>query len=103
MKLLKWENLPPDLQTDEVKAYYDVLKKKKFSLFLKRSFDIFASLVLLLFLSPVFLIITIAIKINSKGPVFFRQIRVTQYGKKFYIHKFRTMRVGADKESQITV
>lgn len=103
MKLLKWEKLPPDLQTNEIKAYYDVLKKKTFSLFLKRAFDIFASLILLLFLSPVFLMITIAIKINSKGPVFFRQIRVTQYGKRFYIHKFRTMRVGADKESQITV
>ncbi len=103
MILKKWEKLPPEMQTDEVKKYYDILKKKSVSLFFKRAFDIFASLVLLIILSPVFLILAIAIKIDSRGPVFYRQTRVTQYGKKFRIFKFRTMVQNADKGSQVTV
>ena len=103
MLLKKWEQLPPEMQTDEVRKYYDILEKKQGSLFFKRVFDIVASLVLLVILSPVFLILAVAIKLDSKGPVFYRQERVTQYGKHFYIHKFRTMIQNADEGSQVTV
>lgn len=103
MMLKKWEQLPKEMQTEEVRKYYDILKKKKVSLFFKRVFDIFASAVMLIVLSPVFLILAIAIKIDSKGPVFYRQVRVTQYNKKFKIFKFRSMVQNADKGSQVTV
>ncbi|MBO5859554.1 MAG: sugar transferase [Clostridia bacterium] len=101
--LKKWDKLPPEMQIPEVRKYYDVLKKKKFSLFLKRLFDITVSFILLVLLSPVFLILAIAIKLDSKGPVFYRQTRVTQYGKEFRIFKFRSMVTDADKGSLLTV
>ena len=91
------------MQTEEVKKYYDILSKRKTSLVLKRIFDLVASFAALILLSPVFLIVAIAIKIDSPGPVFFRQERVTQYGRHFRIHKFRTMVRNADKGSQVTV
>lgn len=70
---------------------------------LKRIFDITLSLFGLIILLPFMLIIAILIKIDSKGPVFFKQIRVTKNRKEFKIFKYRTMRVGSDKYSQITV
>ena len=97
MRLIKWEKLPVEMQTDEVKKYYDILRKKRCALFFKRAFDIVVSLLMLIVLSPVFLILAIAIKLDSKGPVFYRQLRVTQYGKRFRIFKFRTMVQNADK------
>ncbi len=97
MRIIKWDKLPEEMKTEEVKKYYDILKKKKFSLFFKRLFDFFVSLIMLIILSPIFLILAIAIKIDSPGPVFYRQVRVTQYGKKFRIFKFRTMVNNADK------
>lgn len=104
MRLLKWEKLPLDMQTDAVRQYYQILKKKKCSLFFKRLFDIFISGLMLIILSPIFLFLAIVIKIDSKGPVFYRQVRVTQYGKIFQIHKFRTMVQNADKiGTQVTV
>lgn len=103
MRLRKWENLPPEMQTEEVRKYYDILKKKRVSLFFKRLFDICISLVLLIVLSPIFLVLSIAIKTDSKGPVFYRQTRVTQYNREFRIFKFRSMVQGADKGSQVTV
>lgn len=103
MLLKKWEQLPPEMQTEEVRKYYDILKKKQVSLFFKRMFDIAVSSIMLIILSPVFLILAIAIKIDSKGPVFYRQVRVTQYNKKFRIFKFRSMIQDADKGSQVTV
>ncbi len=103
MKIISWDKLPPDMQTDEVRRYYDILVKRRGSLVLKRIFDIVVSVFLLLLLSPIFLILAIAIKIDSRGPVFYRQERVTQYGRIFRIHKFRTMVVNADKGSQVTV
>lgn len=103
MMLKKWEDLPVEMQTDEVRKYYDILKKKRLGLFFKRVFDIVVSLLLLLILSPVFLILAIAIKIDSKGPVFYRQVRITQYNKKFRIFKFRSMVQNADRGSQVTV
>lgn len=103
MKIVKWDDLPKEMRVDEVKKYYDILSKKKCSLFFKRVFDIVFSTFLILLLLPFWLLLAIAIKIDSPGPVFYRQERVTQYGESFYIHKFRTMIEGADKSSQITV
>lgn len=82
----------------------EILKKRKIQLVLKRIFDIVVSFIGLLILSPIFLIIAIVIKLNSKGPVFFRQVRVGKDGKEFRIFKFRTMVVDAEKKGmQITV
>ena len=104
MILKKWEQLPAQLQTDAVRPYYEHLKKKQASLVLKRIFDIFVSAVMLIVLSPVFLVLAVAIKLDSPGPVFFRQERVTQYGKHFRIFKFRSMVNNADKiGTQVTV
>ena len=104
MILKKWEELPKKMQTDEIRRYYEILKKKKISLFFKRVFDVLVSFVMLLVLSPVFIVLAIAIKLESKGPVFYRQERVTQYGKTFKIFKFRTMVQNADKiGAQVTV
>ncbi len=97
MMLKKWEDLPPEMQCDEVRENYDILKKKQVSLFFKRAFDIVVSLIMLIILSPIFLILAIAIKIDSPGPVFYRQERVTQYGRHFRIFKFRSMVNNADK------
>lgn len=103
MLMKKWDKLPAEMRTDEVKEYYDILKKKRFSLLAKRLFDIIVSAVLLILLSPVFVILAVAIKADSKGPVFYRQVRVTQYSKRFRIFKFRSMVKDADKGSQVTV
>ena len=101
MRMISWEKLPPQMQTEAVKPYYEILQ---IGLIFKRSFDIVVSLIMLLILSPVFLVLAIAIKLDSKGPVFYRQVRVTQYGKEFRIFKFRTMVDNADKiGSQVTV
>lgn len=102
--MISWEKLPPQMQTEAVKPYYEILQKKQISLIFKRLFDIVVSLIMILILSPVFLVLAIAIKLDSKGPVFYRQVRVTQYGKEFRIFKFRTMVNNADKiGSQVTV
>lgn len=97
MLLKKWEETPDFMKNDEVKKYYDILSKKQFSFILKRFFDIVMSLLLIILLSPVFLILSIWIKLESKGPVFYRQERITQYGRVFRIFKFRTMVVNADQ------
>ena len=95
--LPKWEELPDDLRTDAVKPYYDALSRHKAGLFFKRLLDIFASLDLIILLGIPMIIIAIMIKCDSKGPVFFRQERVTTYGARFKIHKFRTMVNNAEK------
>lgn len=101
MILKKWEDLPDNLRTDAVRPYYDILAKRKGSLLLKRCFDIVVSAVMLLVLSPVFLVLAIAIKLDSPGPVFYRQVRVTQYGREFRIFKFRSMVSDADKRGSL--
>lgn len=102
--LKKWENLPDFMKNDEVKVYYDVLKKKRFGLFFKRVFDIVVSLIMIILCSPILLIISILIVKDSKGGVFYRQERVTQYGRVFRIFKFRTMVQNADQiGTQVTV
>ena len=103
MILKKWEDLPKEMQLPEVREYYDILCKKKAQLLLKRIFDVVVSFSLLTLLSPVFIILAIAIKLDSKGPVFYRQVRVTKYGKEFRIFKFRSMVTDADKGSLLTV
>ena len=95
--LRKWEELPPFMQCDEVRKYYDILFEKKTSLKLKRIFDVVMAEILLVTFAIPMLIIAIMIKLDSPGPVFYRQERVTAYGKKFKIHKFRTMVNHADK------
>lgn len=102
--LREWEDLPESLKNDSVKEYYELLDKKRISLFFKRIFDILVSFSMLLILLPVLLIIAIAIKFDSQGPVFFRQVRVTQYGDHFKIFKFRTMVSDAENlGTQITL
>lgn len=101
MILKKWDNIPENIKNEKVKEYYDILNSKKISLILKRLFDIIFSLILLVILSPLFLIMAIAIKIDSKGPIFFKQERVTQYGRIFKIFKFRTMVQDADKKGSL--
>lgn len=97
MGLCKWEKLPAYMRTPEVKAYYDILERKKLTLIGKRIGDIILAAVMLIILSPLFLILAVAIKIDSRGTVMFRQTRITQYGKKFRIFKFRTMISEAEK------
>lgn len=104
MRLCPWDKLPEQMRTPEVRPYYEILRKKQGSLVLKRLFDIVASAGMLLVLSPVFLVLAIAIKVDSPGPVFYRQVRVTQYGRQFRIFKFRTMVSNADQiGAQVTV
>lgn len=103
MILRRWEDLPPEMQTPEVRPYYDVLRAKRGSLLVKRVFDVTAAFVLILLLSPLFFALAVAIKVDSHGPVFYRQERVTQYGRRFYIHKFRSMVQDADKGYGVTV
>ncbi len=93
----KWNDMPEFMKCDEVKKYYDILQTRKLSLILKRIFDFIVALILLIILFIPMIIIAIMIKIDSEGPVFYRQERVTRYGKRFKIHKFRTMVNNADR------
>ena len=97
MLLKKWEDLPSYMKCDEVRTYYDILSSKNYSLILKRIFDVLVASVLLVILAIPMIIIAVMIKLDSLGPVFYRQERVTTYGKHFKIHKFRTMVSNADK------
>ncbi len=101
MQFREWDEIPEFMKNEDVKKYYEILRKKRFSLKVKRFFDVTASFVLILFLSPVFLILSVWIKTDSKGPVYFKQERVTQYGRKFSIFKFRTMVVNADRAGSL--
>lgn len=102
--LKNWNELPEYMRTNEVRPYYDLLQRKKLSLFFKRVFDIVVSLIMIILCSPILLIISILIMKDSKGGVFYRQERVTQYGRVFRIFKFRTMVQNADQiGTQVTV
>lgn len=102
--LKNWNELPEYMRADEVRPYYDLLQRKKLSLFFKRVFDIVVSLIMIILCSPILLIISILIVKDSKGGVFYRQERVTQYGRVFRIFKFRTMVQNADQiGTQVTV
>ncbi len=104
MILRKWEDLPKFMQCEEVREYYDILAKKSLSLKLKRIFDVVVGIVVLVVTAIPMLIIAIKIAIESPGGVFYRQERITTYGKKFKIHKFRTMVANAEQiGSSVTV
>lgn len=97
MWLRNWDDLPDYMKTEEVKPYYEILSHKKGQLILKRCFDVLCSILLIFLLSPLMAFFSIWIKIDSKGPIFYRQERVTQYGRIFRIFKFRTMVQNADQ------
>ena len=109
--LRRWEKLPEVMRREEIRPYYEVLRRKRGQLFLKRVGDLIVAVIMLVFLAIPMAVIAILIKTDSKGPVFFRQKRVTKYGKVFRIHKFRTMvdkaeslgtAVTVDNDSRIT-
>ena len=109
--LKSWDDLPDYMRTDEVRPYWEYLNEKRGQLVLKRVFDLFTSLVLLVILAVPMIVIALCIKLDSEGPVFYRQERVTAYGRHFRIHKFRTMvknaetigtAVTVDNDSRIT-
>ena len=101
MILKPFDKLPKEFQNEEVKRYYDILFTKRKSLVVKRVADIVLALIMIVFLALPMLVIAILIKATSKGPVFYRQERVTTYGEKFMILKFRSMKVGADKHGEL--
>ena len=105
MKTIKqWDELPTYMRNDVVYPYYVILSKHRMGMAMKRLFDFIISLLMLIVLSPLFVVLIILIKVDSKGPAFFRQTRVTQYGKRFRIYKFRTMVVNAESVgTQVTV
>ena len=104
MELKKWSELPDEMRTKEVRKYYNILAKKGAWLKAKRFLDIIVSFIMLVVLALPMVVIAIMIKLDSKGPVFFRQERITQYGRTFNIFKFRTMVVNASElGSQVTV
>ena len=104
MKVRKWEELPEKMRTREVRRYYNIIVRHSGWFKVKRVMDICVSLVLLAILLIPMGIIALMIKTDSQGPVFFRQERVTQYGKIFKIYKFRTMVNNASQlGSQVTV
>ena len=97
MILCKWDALPENMRCDEVREYYDILSSRKGSLIAKRTFDFIISLLMTIIISPILLVLIILIKVDDSGPAFFRQVRVTTYGREFRIFKFRTMVVNAEK------
>lgn len=97
MMLREWDDLPDFLKCDEVRPYYDSLANKKTQLGMKKIFDVVVAALMLMMLAVPMAMIAVLIKLDSDGPVFYRQERVTAYGKKFKIHKFRTMAADADK------
>ena len=101
MFLCKWEDLPDYMQNEQVRIYYDVLSKKKLSLFLKRLTDIILALLLIVVLAIPMLIIAVLIKCDSKGDIIFKQVRVTTYGRQFKIFKFRTMVQDAESKGNL--
>ena len=96
MILRRWEDLPSFMKTDEVRPYWEILWKKRRHLAVKRAFDLITAWILLFIAAIPMIVIAVMIKLDSKGPVMYRQERITTYGKKFRIHKFRTMVDNAD-------
>ena len=92
-----WQELPDDMRCEAVRPYYDILASKRRDLMIKSVFDRLVAAILLVVLSPIFLLLAVWIKLDSEGPVFFRQERITQYGESFRIYKFRTMVQNAEQ------
>ena len=106
-----FDKLPAPFQTEEVRPYYEALQKKTGARVAKRVFDIIVALIMLVFLILPILVIAVIVKATSPGHVFFRQERVTSYGRHFRIFKFRTMvenaealgtQVTTDADSRVT-
>ncbi|MBR6647110.1 MAG: sugar transferase, partial [Clostridia bacterium] len=100
--MIPFTSLPENMQTEAVKPYYDILKKKSKSLLFKRVLDFLASIIFICILFLPMLIIGLIIKLSSKGPIIYKQVRVTTFGKRFRIWKFRTMKVGSDTLGELT-
>ena len=99
-----FDNLPALMKSKAVRLYYEMLSEKRASLVLKRLFDVMFSFLLIVLLAPVMIITALLIKLDSKGPVFYRQIRVTKNLKEFKIIKFRTMKDNTgDKDLFVTL
>ena len=98
MALRKWEDLPDFMKTPEVREYYDILNARRVDLFFKRVWDIFVATVIILVIWWFMAGLSLAIVLDSRGPVFYRQERVTRYGERFRIFKFRSMVADADKK-----
>ena len=96
MLTFDYDRLPKEMQNEAVRKYCEKLSRKKVSLVLKRLLDILVSLVLTVILSPILILIALIVVIDSKGPVFYRQERITKNMKTFRIFKFRTMIDKAD-------
>lgn len=92
-----WEELPVFMRTDEVRPYWEILWNKRNQFVLKRIFDLIVAIILFIILLIPMIFIALCIKIDSPGPILYRQERVTRYGRKFRIHKFRTMVTNAEK------
>ena len=103
MSLRTWDEIPEELKTPEVKKYYDILCRKKPELAVKRIFDVCASGVLMVILSPVMFAVAVAVRADSEGPVIYKQTRVTRYGREFEIYKFRSMTVSKEKGAELTI
>ena len=97
MILKDWDDLPAFMKTPEVRPYWEILYTRRLQLVLKRVFDLITALALFILLLIPMLIIAVMIKLDSEGPVLYRQERITSYGKHFKIHKFRTMVSNTDK------
>ncbi len=95
--LRSWEKLPDFMRVPEVRPYWEMLNRKRGQLVTKRIFDFVVAIILLAILVIPMAVIAVMIKLDSPGTVFYRQERVTTYGKRFRIHKFRTMVSNADK------
>ncbi len=102
MILTDWNELHAEMKNDAVRRYYDILSSKKGSLLVKRCFDAAAAFTLLALLSPLFAGLAAAVRLDSPGPAFYRQKRVTRDGREFRLHKFRSMRTDADKGLHLT-
>ena len=97
LMIKSWNKLPDYMQTTEVRPYWEALQKKRGQILIKRILDYVLALFLVVLLAVPMAIIAVFIKCDSRGPVLFRQERVTTYGKRFRIHKFRTMVTDAEK------
>lgn len=94
---MTYEQLPQTMKNESTRRYWRLLEQRRFSLAAKRVFDVAASAAILLILSPFFLLLAVAVKLDSAGPVFYRQVRVGRFGRDFRIFKFRTMVRNADR------
>ena len=94
---MTYDQLPKNMKNPITRVYWDILAKKRGTMAGKRAFDVICSVLLLLLLSPFMLVLAAAIKFDSPGPVFYRQMRVGKYGHDFKIYKFRTMVQNAEK------